>query len=220
VRFRLASTGGSDGRDPGRHGDGSSVRRARRSATLNRVTPLGGDLLEGFGGYRFWTCYFARSLIASWQFDITDTNSAGYIEVGRSSSATTSSPPRMPTTGFKLGWRENTEQEEMDGGLAAERRSRSASRREWHVLGPLRGRAFRVVRDNVATSASESRFSRASSLARAAKLERDFTIPRAKFASCLTCRGITPRVTRCRFPSWRRRRCRRSSPYKRITSRP
>lgn len=144
------------------------------------VTPLGGDFWQGFGGYRYWTPYFARSLIASFQFDISDTNSAGYIEVGRLILGDYFEPAANADYGLRLGWRENTEQEEMDGGsLPSDGRvPRRAATGTFSDLSEAERSAWFEITGYVG---KRKPFLASFQPGAGGKLERDFTIPRAKF---------------------------------------
>lgn len=143
--------------------------------------PLGTSVWDGFGGYKFWVQWFARAHILSFQLDITDTNSEGFIEAGRCILGDYLEPATNADYGLKLGYREKTEQDEADGGslMSDGRIPRRAANGQFADLSESERAAwFDVLRYVGMRKAFLASFQPGVGGA----LERDFTFPRAKFA--------------------------------------
>jgi hypothetical protein len=145
------------------------------------IQPLGSSIFDGFGGYKFWNVFFARALILSWQLDITDNNSQGYIEAGRGILGDYMEPAANADYGLKLGWKENTEQEEMDGGslLSDGRLPRRALNGTFPDLSESERAAWQDV---IRYVGKRKAFLATFQPEVGGALERDYCLPRAKFS--------------------------------------
>lgn len=91
------------------------------SATLGDldwgVEPLGSGIFDPFYGQKWSLAWFARTLILSWKITITDTtNSEGVVDISRVWVGDYFELAYNPSFGMRMGWKENSEQWETDGG--------------------------------------------------------------------------------------------------------
>jgi hypothetical protein len=143
--------------------------------------PFGMSIYDGYLGYKYWTKFFAKQTIQSFQFDIVDTtNSNQVIDVSRAILGDYIETTYNADPGAAAHWRSRTEQDEMDGGsLFSDRRvPRRVLTGQFSFLTPAERQAIYDFTRFVDTGKA---FLITFQAGEGASLERDFTIPLAKF---------------------------------------
>lgn len=145
------------------------------------VDPLGMSVLDGYLGYKYGIYYFPRILGLSFQIDISDaTNSWQYNEISRLVLGDYLELTYNASFGIKFGWKEKTEQEEMDGGslMSDARLPRRAISGRLPFLNPAERTAWA---DLMRFVGKRKAFAVSFQPGEGASLERDFTILQGKF---------------------------------------
>lgn len=145
--------------------------------------PLGSSIFDSYLGYKYWVAWFARATIASFQIDITDTtNSWQYVEVRRAVLGDYIETSYNASFGTSAGWASKTEQDEADGGsLFANRKlPRRMVKGSLDFLTPTERQS---VYDFTRYVEAGKNFLITFQAGEGAGLERDLTLPQAKFVS-------------------------------------
>lgn len=156
------------------------VASALGSFTWGR-DPLGSSIYDGYLGYKFWVGWFTKQTIASFQIDIIDAgNSWRYIDLARVVLGDYIETTFLPNFGMRSGWREKTEQQEMDGGSLLSdgrvpRRGVSGS------IDMLPGGDRSLMSDFTRFVGKRIPFLATFQASEGSALERDLTIVQAKF---------------------------------------
>lgn len=156
------------------------VAAALGSFTWGR-DPLGSSIYDGYLGYKYSMGWFAKQTIASFQLDITDTaNSWQVIDLSRCVLGDYIETTYNAKFGAMSGWKTKTEQDENDGGsLFSNRRiPRRTVSGTFQTLTPAERSS---VYDFTRYVEKGKTFLITFQAGEGGSLERDFTIPQAKF---------------------------------------
>jgi hypothetical protein len=146
------------------------------------VDPLGTSIQDGLMGHKYWIAYFTRILGLSFQIDISDTtNSWQYNEISRLILGDYTELTYNAEFGIKFGWQEKTQQEESDGGslLSDARIPRRAINGQFPFLNASERSSWA---NTLRFVGMRKPFLVGFQAGEGSSLERDFTIPQAKFA--------------------------------------
>lgn len=143
--------------------------------------PLGSNIFDGYLGYKYAIAWFNHVTVASFQIDITDSgNSWQYIDLSRVVLGDYIETSFNASFNAQAGWKTKTEQDENDGGsLFSNRRlPRRAITGSLEFLTPTERQA---IYDFTRYVEKGKAFLITFQAGEGAGLERDFTIPQAKF---------------------------------------
>lgn len=158
---------------------------AYNAAALGSFTwglePLGSGIFDGYLGYKYFNGWFAKQTIASFLIEIFDpTNSDQVIDLSRVVLGDYIQTTYNASFGIRAGWRTRTEQDESDGGSMFS--DRKLPRRVITAsLENLTETERRDMYDFTRYVDKGKSFLISFQAGEAASMERDFTIPRAKF---------------------------------------
>jgi len=145
------------------------------------VDPLGAGVFDGYLGQKYWNAWFAKQTILSFQFDIIDTgNSWNYIEIGRAVLGDYIETGYNAVFGIEAGWNTKTTQDETDGGSIFSD-GRLPRRAITGSLECLTETERRDMYDFTRYVEKRKVFLASFQAGEAGSMERDYTIPCAKF---------------------------------------
>jgi hypothetical protein len=150
------------------------------------LAPLGSSIYDGYLGYKYSIGWFtSRPTIASFLIEITDTtNSDQVIDLSRVVVGDYIEPGANATFGIRAGYRTLTAQDESDGGSLFS--DRKLPRRViTATLENLTATERRDVYDLTRYVDKGKSFLISFQAGEGASMDRDFTIPRAKFADTM-----------------------------------
>lgn len=143
---------------------------------------LGTSIYDGYQGYKFWVAWFTQQTIQSFQFDISDvTNSSQYIDISRAIVGDYIETSHNASLGLVTGWRENTEQQENDGGSIMSN-ARVPRRGATGTFKQMTATDRANLSDFLRYVGKRKTFLITFQSSEGASLERDYTIPQAKFS--------------------------------------